>query len=142
VASLATIYLPIALVILWAEQVGNNAAHFSQLLQHTMALFQGTTIVSRYTSSSVRNMAYPDFIKYWLGNLQGLYPHTNTPRTRTNPHVVLHIYDFLVLFGPSLSWWAFPVERLIGHLGKINSNDHHGGGLFSLGKKILIEILF
>ncbi|KAJ7089606.1 hypothetical protein C8R44DRAFT_613175 [Mycena epipterygia] len=39
----------------------------------------------------------------------------------------MHIYDFLGLFGPALSWWAFPVERLIGVLGKINSNDHLGG---------------
>ncbi|KAF7333201.1 hypothetical protein MVEN_02386000 [Mycena venus] len=124
---LATIYLPIALVLLWAEQVGNNAAHFSQLLQHSMALFQAATIISRYTSSNTRAAACRDFIKHWLGNLQALYPHTNTPRTRTNPHVAMHIYDFLLLFGPALSWWSFPVERLIGQLGKINSNDHLGG---------------
>ncbi|KAJ7099239.1 hypothetical protein B0H15DRAFT_771406 [Mycena belliarum] len=39
----------------------------------------------------------------------------------------MHLYDFLLLFGPALSWWAFPIERLIGLLGKINSNDHLGG---------------
>ncbi|KAF7351845.1 Glycoside hydrolase family 92 protein [Mycena venus] len=124
---MATIYLPIALVILWAERVGNDAAHFSLLLEHSMALFQATTIVSRYTTSSTRETAYRSFIQHWLGNLQDLYPHTNTPRTRTNPHVALHIYDFLRLFGAALSWWAFPIERLIGVLGKINSNDRLGG---------------
>ncbi|KAJ7493938.1 hypothetical protein FB451DRAFT_1388071 [Mycena latifolia] len=97
---LATIYLPIALVVLWAEQ----------LLQHNMALFQATTIISRYTASSARSTAYREFIK-----------------TRTNPHVALHLYDFLGLFGPVLSWWAFPIEHLIGILGKINSNNHLGG---------------
>ncbi|KAF7328142.1 Glycoside hydrolase family 92 protein [Mycena venus] len=124
---MATIYLPIALVILWAERVGNDAAHFSLLLEHSMALFQATTIVSRYTTSSTRETAYRSFIQHWLGNLQDLYPHTNTPRTQTNPHVALHIYDFLRLFGAALSWWAFPIERLIGVLGKINSNDCLGG---------------
>ncbi|KAJ7210747.1 hypothetical protein GGX14DRAFT_363255 [Mycena pura] len=129
---LATIYLPIALVLLWAERVGNDAAHFRQLLEHSMALFQAATIVSRYTSSKSRAAAYRDLIKHWLGNLQDLYPHTKTPRTRTNPHYAMHIYHFLLLFGPAISWWAFPVERLIGQLGKINSNDHLGGRSLSM----------
>ncbi|KAJ7163655.1 hypothetical protein C8R46DRAFT_902729 [Mycena filopes] len=124
---MTTIYLPIALAILWLEQRQNHAAHFVKLLDHTMALFQAITIACRYTTSSARATAYRDYVKYWLGNLQALYPHTNTPRTRTNPHVALHIYDFMLLFGPVLSWWAFPTERLIGELGKINSNDHLGG---------------
>lgn len=140
---LGTIYLPIALVLLWAEQVGKDATHFSELVQHSMALFQATTIVSRYTSSATRSTAYRNFIKHWLGNLQVLFPHTITPRTRTNPHVAMHIYDFLGLFGPALSWWAFPVERLIGVLGKINSNDHLGGKLQSLRlNNMLIKVPF
>lgn len=61
---LATIYLPIALVLLWAEQTGNDAAHFSRLLQHSMALFQATTIISRYSTSSARTTAYRNFIKF------------------------------------------------------------------------------
>jgi hypothetical protein len=126
---LATIYLPIALILLWAEREGRHAAHFRQLLEHSMALFQAAGIVGRYATSSARSTAYRDFIKHWLGNLHDLYPHTKTPRTRTNPHVALHIYDFLLLFGPALSWWTFPIERLIGQLGKINSNDHLGGRL-------------
>jgi hypothetical protein len=113
------------------EQVGDNAAHYTQLLHHTMALFQAATIVGRYTSSDTRATAFRNFLKHWLGDLHNLYPHTITPRTRTNPHIALHIYDFLRLFGPALSWWAFPVERLIGQLGKINTNDHLGGELLS-----------
>ncbi|KAE9382827.1 hypothetical protein BT96DRAFT_845020 [Gymnopus androsaceus JB14] len=38
-----------------------------------------------------------------------------------------HIYDFLLLFGPVISWWCFPFERLIGALQKINTNDFVGG---------------
>ncbi|KAJ7351645.1 hypothetical protein DFH08DRAFT_957942 [Mycena albidolilacea] len=124
---LVTIYLPIALILLWAEREGRHAAHFCQLLEHSMALFQAAGIVGCYAASSARTTAYRDFIKHWLGNLHDLYPHTKTPRTRTNPHVAQHIYNFLLLFGPALSWWTFPIERLIGQLGKINSNDHLGG---------------
>ncbi|KAF7364612.1 hypothetical protein MVEN_00330400 [Mycena venus] len=110
---LATIYLPIALVLLWAEQHGAISSRNHHFPLHKL--------------ERARAAACRDFIKHWLGNLQALYPHTNTPRTRTNPHVAMHIYDFLLLFGPALSWWSFPVERLIGQLGKINSNDHLGG---------------
>ncbi|KAJ7260681.1 hypothetical protein C8J57DRAFT_1072388 [Mycena rebaudengoi] len=82
--------------------------------------------------SSTRTTVYRNFIKHWLGNLQDIYPHTNTPRTRSNPHVAMHLYNFLLLFGPALSFWAFPVECLIGILGKINTNDH-------LGSKFLVS---
>ncbi|KAJ7787948.1 hypothetical protein B0H14DRAFT_3504824 [Mycena olivaceomarginata] len=109
---LATIYLPIALIL------------FS--LNIAWRYFKPPASLAVTATSSARSTAYRDFIKHWLGNLHDLYPHTKTPRTRTNPHVALHIYDFLLLFGPALSWWTFPIERLIGQLGKINSNDHLG----------------
>ncbi|KAJ7736323.1 hypothetical protein B0H16DRAFT_1326586, partial [Mycena metata] len=128
----STVYLPIALTILWAEKEGPNASHFRRLLAHSMALYQAITIACRYATSRARATAYRVFIQQWLGTLTKLYPHTNTPRTRTNPHVALHVYDFMLLFGPVLSWWAFPLERLIGQLGKLNTNDHLGGKLFSL----------
>ncbi|KAJ7193740.1 hypothetical protein GGX14DRAFT_378717 [Mycena pura] len=48
---------------------------------------------------------------------------------RPNVHIAFHIYDFLVLFGPVISWWCFPFERVIGFLQKINTNDHIGGQL-------------
>ncbi|KAJ7738564.1 hypothetical protein B0H16DRAFT_91149 [Mycena metata] len=124
---MSTIYLPIALTLLWAEMTGDHTAHFSPLLDHSMAIFQAITIACRYTLSSARAMAYRVFLQQWLGDLHGLYPRMKTPRTVTNPHVALHIYDFMLLFGPVLSWWAFPTERLIGELGKVNSNDHLGG---------------
>ncbi|KAJ7202405.1 hypothetical protein GGX14DRAFT_370407 [Mycena pura] len=43
--------------------------------------------------------------------------------------MAFHIYDFLLLFGPIISWWTFPFERVIGFLQKINTNDHIGGVL-------------
>ncbi|KAJ6590759.1 hypothetical protein B0H10DRAFT_2233565 [Mycena sp. CBHHK59/15] len=46
---------------------------------------------------------------------------------RTNVHIVFHLYDFIKLWGPVISWWAFPVERLIGLLQKIESNGRVGG---------------
>ncbi|KAK0431495.1 hypothetical protein EV421DRAFT_1720503, partial [Armillaria borealis] len=44
-----------------------------------------------------------------------------------NIHVLFHIYDFLLLFGPVISWWCFPFEHLIGALQKINTSSRVGG---------------
>ncbi|KAE9396172.1 hypothetical protein BT96DRAFT_825122, partial [Gymnopus androsaceus JB14] len=44
-----------------------------------------------------------------------------------NIHMANHIYNFLKLFGPVISWWCFPFEHLIGVLQKVNTNDHIGG---------------
>lgn len=127
--TLSTIYLPIAFVIMWAEQVGVYAQHFADLLKHTMAIFQATTLVCRYTMTPERAAAYRSHIRYWLENLRRLFPHTKfqNRHRRPNIHAAFHIYDFLLLFGPVISWWSFPFERLIGILQKINTNDHIGG---------------
>ncbi|KAJ3963308.1 hypothetical protein EV361DRAFT_813494, partial [Lentinula raphanica] len=63
----------------------------------------------------------------WTKNLRKLFPHVREGIPRPNVHAAGHIYDFLLLFGPVLSWWCFPFERLIGVLQKINTNDHKGG---------------
>ncbi|KAE9391973.1 hypothetical protein BT96DRAFT_831255 [Gymnopus androsaceus JB14] len=51
-----------------------------------------------------------------------------------------HIYDFLKLFGPVISWWCFPFERLIGALQKVNTNDHVGGPLESTIMKSQLHV--
>ncbi|KAJ7665156.1 hypothetical protein DFH06DRAFT_985719 [Mycena polygramma] len=124
---LLTIYLPIALVILWSEQTGPNAPHFRTLLNHAMAFFQAVTIMCRYAMTAERATAFRNYMKQWVDDLYSCYPHTKHHKKRTNVHVTLHIYDFLLLWGPVISWWAFPVERLIGVLQKFTSNKRVGG---------------
>lgn len=124
---LMTIYLPIALVILWAEKTGPDAAHFRTLLEHAMALFQAVTIVCRYATTPERATAYRNYLTQWVDGLYTCHPHTKFHEKRTNVHIAFHIYDFLKLWGPVISWWAFPVERLIGLLQKIQSNGRVGG---------------
>ncbi|KAJ7242232.1 hypothetical protein C8J57DRAFT_1076562 [Mycena rebaudengoi] len=71
--------------------------------------------------------AYRGFMKYWQDNLHELHPQTILQKRRPNAHAAFHIFDFLLLFGPIMSWWCFPFERLIGLLQKINTNDQVGG---------------
>ncbi|KAF7371499.1 hypothetical protein MVEN_00004500 [Mycena venus] len=100
---LATIYFPIALVFLWAEQVGNNAAHFSELLQHSMTLFQAATIIPGYTSSIARAAACRDFIKHWLGQHEAMILNTwirgaNLRRWINRPDCPAVLLEFHQLF--------------------------------------------
>ncbi|KAF7368203.1 hypothetical protein MVEN_00139900 [Mycena venus] len=119
---LATIYLPIALVILWGEQ-----AKHAELLKQSMALFQAITIVCRFGMRGDRASRFRNFIKEWVDKLYSCHPHVAIHKKRTIVHMAFHIYDFLLLFGPIVGWWCFPIERLIGVLQKINSNNHVGG---------------
>ncbi|CAK5272843.1 unnamed protein product [Mycena citricolor] len=127
---LATIYLPIALVILWGDHdPSEQSTRMLQMLDHTMALFSAVILVSRYTMTPLRASKYRSLLKQWVDGLPTNHPHTQSHAMRPNVHMAFHIYDFLILFGPIISWWTFPFERVIGFLQKINTNDHIGGEL-------------
>lgn len=134
---LSTIYIPIALVTLWGDDDGcapPEDSHFLRLLDHSMALFQAVTIALRYTMNFSRATHYRKFIKEWVDGLFSLYPHTKAQRKRPNVHAAFHIFDFLILFGPVISWWCFPFERLIGTLQKINTDNLIGGEHYFLSQ--------
>ncbi|KAG6849161.1 hypothetical protein C0991_011950, partial [Blastosporella zonata] len=53
--TLATIYLPIALVILWGDESGSPPPpdnYFLRVLDHTMALFQAVTVACQNTMNN------------------------------------------------------------------------------------------
>lgn len=127
---LSAVHIPIALVTLWGDERlpnGPERTHFLQVLDHSMALFEAVTLVVRDTMNSSRAVRYRQLLGQWVDGLYKIHPHTISHRKRTNIHVAFHLYDFLLLFGPVMSWWAFPFERLIGVLQRINTNDIVGG---------------
>jgi hypothetical protein len=127
---LATVYLPVALVTLWGDANGSPPAktdYHLRALNHTMALFQAVDLVCRSAVNKERISKYLTFMKIWVSGLHDIYPHTLTHKPRPNIHAALHVSDFLSLYGPVMSWWCFPFERLIGVLQKIKSNSIVGG---------------
>lgn len=129
--TLATVYLPIALVLRWGMQNHGAPADESSalvMLDHTMALFQAVTIVCCYNMTGERIAAYRDLVIQWVSGLSK-YHHIKKHKKRPNAHAAIHVYDFLRFFGPVISWWCFPFERLIGSLQKVWTNDHVGGKL-------------
>jgi hypothetical protein len=52
--TLATIYIPIALMLLWGDQPKYEVERLGAMLAQSMALFQAVTLVCRYTASKDR----------------------------------------------------------------------------------------
>lgn len=128
--TIGTVYLAIALVLLWSDRpVDEHSPRLLGMLDHSMALIQAAIVVCRYTMTAQRAAAYRRFLKVWVEGLTVHHPHTVHHAKKPNIHVAFHLYDFLLLFGPIISWWAFPFERAIGYLQKIHTTNRIGGEL-------------
>lgn len=125
--TLATIYLPIALVTAWGEGSHHEspelAAKFGAVLDHTMELVSAVCLVCRRSINPSRATAYLNCITKYVKDIHTFFPNVTY---RPNHHAAFHIYDFMLLFGPVHSWWCFPFERLIGILQRMPSNHHFG----------------
>lgn len=123
--SFATVYLPIALVKAWGLGSTHQSDFLAKSLQgaldHTMQLVCAVQLACYRTTSSERASAYRECIVAFLRDLPTQYPGRKA-RYVDNSHASVHIYDFLLLFGPVHSWWTFPFERLIGLLQSLPSN--------------------
>jgi hypothetical protein len=77
----------------------------------------------------IRATSFRSHIVAWINDLKKLHPHANH---HTYHHLAVHIYDFLLLFGPVQSWWCFPFERLIGLLQRLPHNHKFGEPPFTI----------
>lgn len=128
--SFCTIYLPIALICEWGEgsthQNINQGIRLRRVLDHVMLLVSAVTTVCKRVTSVEHALVYRLLLAEYIANLTSIHPHAHG---LPNIHAALHIYDFLLLFGPVYSWWCFPFERLIGVLQRIPSNHIFGMSL-------------
>jgi hypothetical protein len=125
--SFSTIYLPIALILLW----GDGSTHFdaevqrqfTTLLDNTMSLVQAITLACYRVTSDYCIEAISKHLKEYLTTIRVLFPSFDPS---TNQHMSLHLTSFLRQFGPVHSWWTYPFERLIGTLQKLPTNNIFG----------------
>jgi hypothetical protein len=132
-----TVYLPLAIISLWAESVSGGDAEFEKVLDHTMLLVSAVSIACMRTMTQEKAAAYLECMVCYIRDLKVLHPHATH---RTNHHMAIHVYDFLLLFGPVYSWWCFPFERLIGQLQRLSSN--HKFGMFQSSTPLIIANIF
>jgi hypothetical protein len=125
--TLATVYIPIAVVILWGEGSSHPspeiANEFRTILDHSMALISAVCLVCYLSFSHIRTVAYDDYLSTYIRELKQIHP---SAKHKSNHHMGMHVYDFLFLFGPVRSWWAFPFERIIGQLERMRQNHKFG----------------
>jgi hypothetical protein len=130
--TMATIYIPLAFISLWGEntprpsnkpQSPTAADKLKRLLHLSMLMVSAVRIACMYTMSLARATAYRACLGEFLALLPDILPNASF---RDNDHMAMHIYDFLLLFGPIRSWWCFPFERLIGKLQRLPHNHKFG----------------
>lgn len=136
--TIATVYLPLALVPLWGEGSSHPSAAKAQaaraILDHTMILFSAVRIVCLRTMTQARMDTYRDYMLQYIDQLRVLHPQT---KYKPSHHMAVHLHDFLGLFGPVHFWWCFPFERVIGLLQRQPKN-HIFGELHKLSNLISV----
>jgi hypothetical protein len=118
---LYTIFLPIALVLLWGRGVPTSRNR--HVLEVTMCL---VSLVLAACQNTMTAQSANDYRGYLVRYLDGVKEHFPDAKMVPNMHVAFHIYDFLFLFGPVRSWWTFPFERIIGRLQQLPQNHIYG----------------
>lgn len=123
----ATIYLPIALVLLWGEGSKHSslqvAAARRAILDHTMYLVQALSLACYRTTTDSRIQNMHRHLSDYLRCLSEVHKDA---RPTLNHHMSLHLSKYLKLFGPVHSWWSYPFERLIGRLQHMPTNHKFG----------------
>ncbi len=111
--SFATIYLPLALIKVWSSAENcppSTRIALRMALDHTMSLVSAIILSCYRTTSFARAAAYRECMITYLRDLMLVYPASRNPHFLPNMHMSMHIFDFLLLFGPVHSWWTFPFE--------------------------------
>ena len=130
--SFTTLYLPVALTMLWGE----GSRHVSPditlslrtTLDHNMQLVQAVILASYRSTDRNRIHLYRQYMGTYLHGLRSYFDCIRS----TVQHMSCHIHNFLELLRPVHSWWTFPFERMIGHLQRLPSNNKFGRSLLGL----------
>lgn len=118
---LGTNILPVTLIRLWFNPDGttDRAKRCHRILETTLHLVSAVTTATSRVTSAEHAKIYLDHMLAYLRGLKQLFPKYNFV---SNHHMAIHLYEYLVFYGPVHSWWTFPFERVIGMLQRISTN--------------------
>lgn len=122
---LGSVYLPISLIRLWWSTEPGNARseRCRKILDVTISLLSAVSIATSRVTSPRHADLYLQHMQAYLTGLKRLFPDF---KFVPNQHMALHVQDYILLYGPVHSWWAFPFERMIGTLQRILTNYKEG----------------
>jgi hypothetical protein len=125
---LGSVYFPISLICLWwsAEPRNPRSERCRKILDITISLLSAVSIATSRVTSPRHADLYLQHIQAYLTGLKELFPDF---KFVPNQHMALHLRDYILLYGPVHSWWAFPFERMIGSLQHISTNYKEGKAL-------------
>lgn len=120
-----SLYLPVTLIRMWSDPTIEEPRRKERqdLLHLTMLLLSAIAVAtSRITSEEHVNEFLSHMTKY-RQELERLFPDYIC---HANHHMAFHIAELLPMYGPVHGWWAFPFERMIGMLQRIQTNYKQG----------------
>ena len=130
--TLASLYLPVTLIRLWASPPSGSRsklmARRQRLLNLTMSLTSAIIIATSRETSPHHAEAYLQHMLEYRMELRSLFPEY---KCHSIHHMALHLDEFLCMYGPVHGWWTYPFERVIGMLQRIPVN--YKNGEWSLG---------
>ncbi|KAJ2975142.1 hypothetical protein NUW54_g11779 [Trametes sanguinea] len=112
-----TVNMTITLGRLWSEATATADERLA--LDNFMHLVAAVDLATRRTMFAERAQAFDQHMLEYLRGIRQLYQ----AELVANHHLSLHLVDCLLLFGPTLAWWAFPFERYNGLLQRLNTNS-------------------
>jgi hypothetical protein len=121
---LGTTYIPITLVRLWGNGGRDERSkRCKKILEVTLSLLSAIVTASARVTSSAHANLYIHYMQAYLNGIKDLFP---TYKFDPKHHMALHLYEYLLRYGPVHAWWTFPFERIIGMLQRIPTNGKLG----------------
>ena len=119
--ALGMCHLLLSLIRLWGftNDGSPRSARCLEILKVTSSLISAVIIATSHTVTPESPTAYKQHMLDYINGIKRLFPDY---QLHPNHHMSLHIPEFLLLFGPVHSWWAFPFERLIGNIQRVSNN--------------------
>jgi hypothetical protein len=129
--NLFTLYIPSALIGLWS--FGTNSILmmrsisakedlrlvYKKILEVTMHLVVALNLMNKRLQSKTRSDAFRAHLADWYKGVQEIWQDV---KAKANCHAAFHVWDFIRLFGPTVFWWCYGFERLIGHMEQLPHN--------------------
>ena len=111
------IFLFPSLCLWWSAEPGNaRSERCRKILDVTILLLSAVSIATSRVTFPRHADLYLQHMQGYLTGLKELFPDF---KFVPNQHMALHLRDYILLYGPVHSWWAFPFERMIGTLQQI-----------------------
>ena len=109
---------PITFIRLFAELDKDDRKRV--LMEHLLHLSNALAIASSRSLNAELIGEFRRLLEAYILQIPLLFPDRNC--LVPNHHMALHVWEYMVEFGPVYSWWAYPYERVNGIIQKTKSN--------------------